>query len=95
MRDSRLHLPRRRPTIADVLTTVLLIAALVVWTGTSGLAEGVLTGLTVVLVGWPVGVIALAGLRWGRQGDWRYVGAAGVLVVAAAASIGVGLYLVS
>lgn len=94
MRAERTSPPRRRPSTADVLTAAMLVAAAVVWTDPGGLSHATLVGLTAVLVTWPAGVIARAGWRWARQGDWRYVGAAALLLAVAITSIIVGAHLV-
>lgn len=75
---------RLRPSDGAVVVVAVLAAAAMLPVGT--VSGSALAGLTVLLVGWPTGLLAVLSVRWARQRDWRFIGLAVLLAIIAAAS---------
>lgn len=75
-----------RRTIGDLATILVAILALASVLPFETVTVTALGGLTVLLIGWPAGLLAVLVVRWARKRDFRFAGLALALVIVATLS---------
>lgn len=78
---------------SDVATIVAAVLALTATLPVGVVATSALSGLTVMLIGWPAGLLAVVVARWARQRDFRFIALAVGLATVAAASAAISVLL--